>query len=60
MTLTESEVEEATLTWLASLGYTSVFGPYISPEEPAAEHESFQSITSEVFPRGHRGSPKPH
>jgi type I restriction enzyme R subunit len=48
LTLTESEVEEATLTWLASLGYTSVFGPDIAPEEPAAEHESFQSITSEL------------
>jgi len=44
MTLTESLVEEATLSWLASLGYTSVFGPDIAPEEPAAERESFQEV----------------
>jgi len=42
--LTESDIEEATLTWLASLGYTSVFGPDIAPEEPAAERESFQEV----------------
>lgn len=41
MTLTESEVEEATLSWLASLGYASLFGPDIAPEEPTAERESF-------------------
>jgi len=40
----ESLVESATLSWLASLGYTSIFGPDIAPEEPAAERESFQEI----------------
>ena len=44
MNLTESEVEEATLFWLASLGYTSIFGPDIAPEEPAAERESFLEV----------------
>jgi type I restriction enzyme R subunit len=44
MSLTESEVESAALTWLSSLGYTSIFGPDIAPEEPAAERESFQEI----------------
>lgn len=32
----ESLVETATLSWLASLGYTSIFSPDIVPEEPAA------------------------
>jgi len=31
LTPTASHVEEATLTWLASLGYTSIFGPDIAP-----------------------------
>jgi len=35
LTLTESEVEEATLSWLASLGYTVIPGPDIAPSEPA-------------------------
>lgn len=42
--LTESEVESAALSWLASLGYTSIFGPDIAPEEPAAERESFLEV----------------
>ena len=44
MTLTESVVENATLSWLASMGYTNVFGPDIAPGEPAAERESFQEV----------------
>jgi len=44
MSLTESIVESATLSWLASLGYTSIFGPEIAPEEHAAERESFQEV----------------
>jgi type I restriction enzyme R subunit len=40
----ESLVEEATLSWLASLGYTTLFGPDIAPEEPAAERESFLEV----------------
>lgn len=36
MTLTESHVESATLTWLSKMGYTSIFSPDIAPEEPAA------------------------
>ncbi len=34
--MTESHVESATLTWLSKMGYTSIFGPDIAPEEPAA------------------------
>lgn len=41
MSVTEFLIEEAILSWLASLGYTSIFGPDIAPEEPAAERESF-------------------
>ncbi len=44
MTLTESLVEEAALSWLASLGYASIFGPDIAPDEPAAERESFLEV----------------
>jgi len=40
----ESEVESAALSWLVSLGYTSIFGPDIAPGEPAAERESFQEV----------------
>lgn len=57
---TESIIEQAGLAWLRSIGYSVLFGPYISPEEPAAERAFLQSITSEPYPRGHRGSPKPH
>jgi len=39
--VTESIVEEATLSWLSSLSHASVFGPDITSEEPAAERESF-------------------
>jgi type I restriction enzyme R subunit len=42
--LTESLVEEATLSWLSSLGYSSIFGPDIAPDEPAAERESFLEV----------------
>jgi type I restriction enzyme R subunit len=44
LTLTESLVEEAALSWLASLGYASIFGPDIAPDEPAAERESFLEV----------------
>lgn len=39
--LTESVVEEAALQWLAELGYATLSGPEIAPEEPAAEREGF-------------------
>jgi len=44
LSLTELQVEEATLSRLASLSYISLFGPDIAPEEPAAERESFQEV----------------
>jgi type I restriction enzyme R subunit len=42
--ITEFFLESTTLSWLASLGYTSLFGPDIAPEEPAAERESFVEV----------------
>ena len=44
LSLTELDLEEASLSWLASLGYTSIFGPEIAPDEPAAERVSFLDV----------------
>jgi len=44
LTLTESLVEEAAVSWLSALGYTSIFGPDIAPGEVAGERESFQDV----------------
>ena len=35
--LTENEVEDAALAWLAGLGYAAPHGPDIGPEGPAPE-----------------------
>lgn len=37
---TESVVEEAALSWCGELGYSTLAGPQIAPEEPAAERAS--------------------
>ena len=37
MTLTESIVEDAALTWFGELGYEVGHGPHIAPGEPAAK-----------------------
>ena len=39
--MNESDVEKATLLWFWELGYETVFGPDIAPEEPRAERESY-------------------
>jgi type I restriction enzyme R subunit len=39
--LTESHVEEATLTWFHELGYTVLYGPDIAPGEEAAERKDY-------------------
>ncbi len=44
MSLTESIVEDATLTWLRELGYAICHGPDIAPGEPAAERDSFGDV----------------
>ena len=42
--ITESEVEDATLQWLAGLGYAVVHGPDIGPEGPAPERGSYDEV----------------
>src|SRR6266702_1058012 len=42
--ITESVVEEATLTWLKELGYTALNGPNIAPGEPSAERASYSDV----------------
>ena len=41
---TESTVEEAAWAWLESLGYTTLSGPNIAPDEEAAERASFSDV----------------
>ena len=42
--ITESEVEDAALEWLAGLGYAVVYGPDIGPESPAPERGSYDDV----------------
>ena len=42
--LTENEVEEAALAWLAGLGYAVLHGPDIGPEGPAPERGSYDEV----------------
>jgi len=44
MTLNESIVEDAALTWFRGLGYGVGHGPHLAPGEPAAERESFADV----------------
>ena len=44
MTLTEADVEAASLGWFQELGYTVLTGPQLAPGEPAAERESFSEV----------------
>jgi type I restriction enzyme R subunit len=44
MTLNESIVEDAALTWFGELGYAVGHGPHLAPGEPAAERESFGEV----------------
>jgi len=45
--LAESFVEEATLSWLESLGYAVKHGPEIAPGEPAAERADYGQVVLE-------------
>ena len=40
----ESVVEEATLTWLKTLGYSVRFGAEIAPGEPGAERSDYAQV----------------
>ena len=42
--ISESILEDTTLSWLESLGYQVLHGPDIAPEEPFAERESYSDV----------------
>src|SRR5712691_5324118 len=42
--ITESIVEEATLTWFHELGYAVLHGVYIAPGEPRAERTNYSDV----------------
>ena len=42
--MNESVVEEATLDWFAELGYETIHGPDIAPDEPNAERTSYADV----------------
>jgi len=44
MSLNESHVEDAALTWFGELGYAVGHGPQLAPGEPAAERDSFGEV----------------
>ncbi len=44
MSLNESIVEDAALTWFGELGYAVGHGPQLAPGEPAAERDSFGDV----------------
>ncbi len=41
-TIYESDIEEASLDWLADLGYTVLHGPDIAPDAPNAERSTYK------------------
>ena len=47
-TLTEADVEEATLGWLATLGWQVAHGPDIAPDTPGAERDDYGQVVLEV------------
>lgn len=44
MKFTEDTVELATLTWLESVGYATIHGAVIAPDEPQAERTSYNEV----------------
>ena len=44
MSLNESIVEDAALTWFSELGYAVAHGPHLAPGEPAAERGTFGDV----------------
>ena len=51
MSLTESIVEDAALTWFGELGYAVGHGPQMTPGEPAAERDSFGEVVQSPYVR---------
>ena len=46
-TLNESGTEQATLSWLSSLGWRIAYGPEIAPDTPDAERTNFTQVVLE-------------
>jgi type I restriction enzyme, R subunit len=44
MSITESTLESAALTWFGELSYAAAHGPHLAPGEPAAERVSFGDV----------------
>jgi type I restriction enzyme R subunit len=44
MSLNESVVEDAAISWFAQIGYTVGHGPHLAPGEPGAERSSFADV----------------
>ena len=44
MSLNESHVEEAALSWFRELGCAIGHGPHLAPGEPATERDSFGDV----------------
>ena len=46
-TITEAEVEQATLDWLSGLGWAVAHGPDIAPDTPNAERDDYGQVVLE-------------
>ena len=46
-TLNESDIEQATLSWLSSLGWQTAYGADIAPDTPGAERTDFTQVVLE-------------
>ncbi len=44
ITLTEADVEQAALEWLAALGWQATHGPDIAPDTPGAERDDYGQV----------------
>ena len=42
--IAESHIEEAALNWFEELGWTTLHGSNIAPDEPAAERGSYSDV----------------
>jgi len=42
--MTEDQLEQETLGWLAEVGYTPLFGPDISPDGPEQERDDYRQV----------------
>jgi type I restriction enzyme, R subunit len=59
-TLSESDVEDAALTWFDQLGYAVLHGPLIAPGEPEAERTAYQDVALETRLRDAIAALNPH